>query len=284
MSTVFSRSIAWLAGAGGFFLALGGSAQAVQSARPPIEMPPPVYRPLPVPAPRPAPAPSPAPAPRPAPTPGGGGGGGGGGSVAVGGSSGEALPDLAWYALDEGLAKGRQDKRPVIVVFTTPECRAPGTFEHIVLRELLVECRAVPVKVLPPPAPAVAAGTPAAEQRALQEKHQAALKSYRELALKYGAGANPTVVFLTPGGEALGALHAPSVPQVKQWLMELPKTVKTWEDLKARAACAEGPAQPARPAPAPAAAGAAGAVGMIVPQELYPDTAPQPLPGKLEKM
>jgi len=224
--------------------------------------------------------PAPAPAPRPAPAPGGGGGGaapstGSGGAY----SPGEPLPDLTWYSLDEGLAKGKSDHKPVIVVFTTPEFRGPGTFDHVVLRDLLTECNAVPVKVLPPAAPVITAKTPADEGKALQEKHQAAQKAYRELALKYGASTNPTMIFLTPGGDMIGSLYGPSVPMVKQWLTGLPRAVKTLEEIKAKAAKANDVAKPA-----PAGGAAAGPVRAVVPPELYPDTAPQPYPPqKLEE-
>jgi hypothetical protein len=280
MKTFVSRSAGWLAAVGGLFLVLGGSAQATQSMPAPAPVPVPVYRP-PTPAPRPVPVPAPAPVPLPAPAPGGGGGGGGyaPSTPTAGSGGGEALPDLTWYTLDEGLAKGKGDHKPVIVVFTTPEFRGPGTFDHVVLRELLTESGAVPVKVLPPAAPAITAKTPADEGRALQEKYQAAQKAYRELALKYGASTNPTVIFLTPGGEPVGSLYGPSLSMVKQWLTGLPKAVKTMEELKAKAAKADDAAKPA-----PAGGAAAGPVRAVVPPELYPDNAPQPHPQKLEEM
>jgi hypothetical protein len=186
--------------------------------------------PTPMPAPLPAPAPMPAPGPRPLP----GGGGGGGGAVGVPG--GQALPELKWYELEPGLAKGKEENKPVVVVFATKAFKGPGTFESNLLRESLAKSAAIPVRVLPPEAPAVPAMATAEERKALDDKYQEALRAYRGIAGKYGASANPTVIFLSPDADVVGTLASPDVNQVNQWLTGLSKAIKDLEQKKAKAA------------------------------------------------
>jgi len=269
MSALFRRLTGSLLAAGGLVLALGNCAQAVQSMPAPQPMPPPVRRPLPTPAPRPVPAPTPA------PTPGGGGGGGSQPSAPAWGSgaAGEALPALTWYTLEEGMSKGKDEKKPVIVVFTTRDFRGPGTFDNVTLRAALAKCEAVPVRVLPPVAPVIPAKAAPEEQKALQDKYQAALKDYSAVARKYDASLNPTMIFLAPGGEALGSICQPDASTVNQWLLGLPKALKALEDAKAKAAGDQKGAAPQ-----------AGPVGVAVPPALFPDNAPRPQPGRAEEM
>jgi hypothetical protein len=154
----------------------------------------------------------------------------------VGVPGGQALPALDWYELDPGLAKGKEEKRPVVVVFTTKTFRGPGTFDANALRDSLAKSAAVPVRVLPPEAPVIPAKATDEEKKALNDKYQEALKQYRELALKYGASANPTIIFLTPDAEVLGLLAAPEGREVNQWLLGLTKAVKDFGERKAKAA------------------------------------------------
>ena len=207
MSAALRIIPAFLVAIGGLALA-AGSAEAVQVKN------------LPAPAPRPVPQPAPRPLPAPAP------GGGGGGTVGTG--TGQALPPLAWYELEPGLARGQKEKKPVVVVFTTRAYRGPGTFDSNVLRDALTRSAAVPVRVLPPEVPTVPAKAGADERKAAEDKYQEAMKKYRELATKYGASANPTLIFLTPGAEALGQLVQPGAPEVGRWLSGLPAAVKAF--------------------------------------------------------
>ena len=211
---------------GGFLLSGGAALAAV--------------RPTPLPAPAPQPLPAPRPMPLPAPVPGGGSGGGtttgSGGSVSI-----APLPELKWFELDSGLAKGREEHKPVVVVFTTKAFKGPGTFESALLREALTKSEAIPVRVLPPEAPTVAAKASPDERKALDDQYQEALRKYRELAGKYGAAANPTMIFLSPDAEAIGTLAAPDVSQVNQYLSGLGKAVKDLEQRKAKAAAGNAP-------------------------------------------
>jgi hypothetical protein len=170
-------------------------------------------------------------------TRGSGGGGGvvGGGRTVTGGGAGgtitaapaEPLPPLAWESLDSGLEKAKSAGKPLIVVFTTKDFRGPGTFEDRALRDALTGSGAVIARVLPPEQPAVPAGASAEQVRDLQDGYAQALAKYQDVARKYEvAGVNPTQVFLSPQGEKLTMLAAPSQPDVKQQLLTLPKLVE----------------------------------------------------------
>ncbi len=147
------------------------------------------------------------------------------------------LPPLKWASLEAGLSKARSGNKPVVVVFTTRKFKGPATLNARMLRKALTGSGAIPVKVLPPKAPRVPAGASREEHKKLVASYQQALKKYRELAGKYGARTNPTMVFLAPGGDVVGRLSGPTNnSRVLSALKALPGRVKALLEKKKREA------------------------------------------------
>jgi hypothetical protein len=138
------------------------------------------------------------------------------------------LPPMKWKSLDAALKSGK----PVVAVFTTRAFRGPAVFDNHDLRACLKASGAVAARVLPPEAPNTKGCATREEFNAAMEGYREKLKAYGELARKYGANVNPTMVCIAPGGDVVARLHGPGGGEVERTLKGLPETIRRFRAAK----------------------------------------------------
>jgi hypothetical protein len=135
---------------------------------------------------------------------------------------------MKWTDLDEALKSGK----PVVAVFTTKDFRGPAVFDNHDLRACLKASGAVAARVLPPDAPNTRGCATRERFNAAMEGYREKFKAYGELARKYGANVNPTMVCIAPGGDVVARLYGPGGGEVERTLKSLPDTIAKFKAAK----------------------------------------------------
>ncbi len=154
--------------------------------------------------------------------------------ISTGGCSGcgvrrhKPLPPMKWKSLDEALKSGK----PVVAVFTTKDFRGPAVFDNHDLRACLKASGAVAARVLPPEVPNTRGCATREEFNAAIQSYREKLKAYGELARKYAADVNPTMVCMAPGGEVVARLRGPGGGEVERTLKGLPEAIRRFTAAK----------------------------------------------------
>jgi len=119
-----------------------------------------------------------------------------------------------------------------MIVFATKEYSGPATFKDTRLMPALASYGPIPIKVTPPDAPYIPAGTPSDQVKSLQDAYAAAGQKYNEALQKYRIQINPTVVITTSDGDPVRWLCSPQPTDMLEAMGCLPTLTRSfWSEL-----------------------------------------------------